>query len=137
MMMRMTVLLCLFFFKSYGMDFVAEEGEYQDNSVKNSLIDLNKEQLKCLNAVLKESTIYEPDYTKDDDELVKLAPLDRLFILKNNDNKELRVEIFFEEKKISKIVYLNLTVPEQEKKKLDQLVRTLEKELQAKEKKVK
>lgn len=125
-MLRIILLLCLFCVKSYSMDFVAEEGKYQMNLVKDSFVYLNNDQLKCINAALKESSVYDP--TKGGKMMARLPIPDRRFILKDKRNKELWINVSIQGKS-NKIVYINLTVPEKEKEKLDQLVRTLEKAL--------
>lgn len=113
------------------MDFAAEEGTYQHFFSGKYFIDLNKNQMKCVNALLKESTICDP--TDGGRKKVDISMANRLLILKKKDGKKLHIEILIKDDR--EIEYLRFTVPEKEKEKLDQLVRTLENELQAKEKK--
>lgn len=130
-MIRVVLLLCLFCIKCYGIDFVAQEGKYQDNFVKSGFVDLNKDRLKCINAILKESARY--DLSLGGTRKVKLPSVDRSLILKDKNDKNFEVMIATLDKGKT-IVYLNLTVTEKEKEKLDQLVRILEKELKTKKK---
>lgn len=131
-MIRMILsLLCLICIQSCSKGFVAEEGKYQNNFAKEYFVDLNKDQLKCVNDVLQKSADYDP--TDGGRRKVDLPIPTRLLILKSKNNKEFQIMICT--KGVIGIEYLFLTIPEKEKEKLDQLVRTLEKELQAKEKK--
>lgn len=124
-MIRMILLLCLLCITSCSMHFVAEEGKYQNIFSKQYSVELNKDQLKCVNDVLTKSVDWDP--TDGGRKKVALFLPSSSLILKSKNNKEL--EIMICTKDVVEIEYLYLTIPKKEKEQLDQLVRTLEKEL--------
>lgn len=134
-MVRIILLLCLFCFKTYSMDFVAKKGEYQENSLKGSFIELDENQLKSINVFLKEITRYDPTCGRT--RKVELPLVNRWLILKDKSNNKLEIGICFGYDKknrklnMNEISYIFILVTEKEKENMDQLVRTLEQDLQA------
>lgn len=117
----------------YG--FRGKQGEYQENSLKGSFIELDGNQLKSINVFLKEITRHDPTCGRT--RKVELLLVDRWLILKDKSNNKLEIGICFGYDKknrklnMNEISYIFILVTEKEKENMDQLVRALEQDLQA------
>lgn len=144
-MTKFVLLILMCCMHAYGIDFVAASGAYKHAFFDKPVIVLDAKQMQIVNGALKASELKTVTY--DRRASIRLIIPDRELVLKDRDNRELEVgialrgkgeicylDISFPEQakklqKEGKVIRLYLTIPEQETKLLDLLVKALEKEL--------